>query len=240
MSQNKSTLSSNTNSNIERFLVKNRGVDVTPSREQGPSKRSTKWSDVVARKTKVPDTQETSPNLSDPPVIPCAREKETMILNEEGLLKNIQEKERKQETESEDESEDELVASFPHHDDAFKSEHCMSHRFILNMEIDVTNDPKTFLKKTVVCINKTLSSMQKYLHFHGVPGKIALIPWDYTQVFTNRVIYRLKSSVGHEALLLQIRTLLWNYGGPFGKKSETTAVKKYCRINVAIVHEDLL
>ena len=108
------------------------------------------------------NAQETYPDLSDPPVNPHTIRKEKMILNDEAPQGELSRRKKKHEIKSEDKSEEEKqVASFPkHHDDAFKLENCMSHCFILNMEIDVTNDPKTFLKTTSSCINKTLSSMQ--------------------------------------------------------------------------------
>jgi len=46
--------------------------------------------------------------------------------------------------------------------------------------------------------------------------------------------------VKHELLLSQVQLLLWNYGGPFGKCSETTSIKKYCRFQVAILNDGSL
>ena len=81
-------------------------------------------------------------------------------------------------------------------------------------------------------------AMQNHIHFHGISGKVAMIPWEDDHVYCNRLTHRIKSSAKHELLLEQVRTLLWNYGGPLGKKSDATSIKKFYRIHMAIINED--
>lgn len=78
------------------------------------------------------------------------------------------------------------------------------------------------------------------MQFHGIPGKAALVPWSDEYIYSNRVLPRLLLKANHETLLSQIKAILWNYGGPYGKKTETITIRKYCRIQVTILHEDPL
>jgi hypothetical protein len=242
-------------SNIERFLTKTRNIDITPSREQGPAKRPTqKWSDIVASKESTSEA-----TIADPQ--PTVIGKDTVVVADPPAIKNTANPSKTKESskspnttksppiqvhssdeEDEDDEEEEVTFSsiFPPPQDAIKDLTAFSHRFVFNMNIEFSDDPKTILKQTAKMVNKGLSLMKSYMHFHGIPGKLNIIPWEDEYVYNNRILPRLKIKDNHETLLSTVKMILWNYGGPYGRKAETIQIKKYTRIQVAILHDDPL
>ena len=232
-------MSNTNNSSIKRFLTKNKVLDVTPSREQGPPKRVHKWSEVVLSQGKTSD--ELEPPIIDPPHTITA-EPPTVVQTSNPSSKKNTSKEAVSEDEDDDEDEEETIplSLFPPPQDSYKNLQAFSGRFIVNMDLTFSTDPKMILIETARWINKGLVYMKQFLQFRGVPGKLVLLPWADDYVYQNRAVHRLRLKESHETLLAQIQALLWNYGGPFGKKNDTGTIKKYTRIHVAILNEEPL
>jgi hypothetical protein len=170
---------------IERFLVKGRGIDTTPSREQGPAKRAPTWANMVTGgKTKDDHPSETTTKVTE--IIPPPMINNLEAANHE---KNKQKETKKQEPskikvstdtfssdeEDDDDEDDGFITVLSQGQEQHKDKQAHSRRFVLNMELEHSNDPKNTLKQSAKLFNKMLKTMQSYLHFRGVPGKVTLI-----------------------------------------------------------------
>ena len=175
MSSNSKQTNSKQLASIDRFLVKTRGIDTTPSRDQGPTKRSAKWSEIVANKQHEKD----SPAIDEPnppaitKTLPLDPETQPNKEKEKKTLPTTTESLSSDDEDGDDDFEIVTNSGFPIRQESYQNPKAFSHRFIVNMEINNTGDPKSIMKNTVKFLNQIMVKMQNHLQFHG-PGKMIL------------------------------------------------------------------
>ena len=133
---------------------------------------------------------------TEPPIIDAPEIIQGNKLKGHTLQANHEEKKRgtihinsSSDEDDEDEDDTELnLFNFPPQQESFKDLTAFSRCFVLNLELDFSTDPKAILKQTAKCLNKALLLMKKYMQFHAIPGKAALVPWSDDYIYTYWIV----------------------------------------------------
>lgn len=155
MSSNSNQPSRDKPISIERFLVKGRGIDTTSSREQGPPKRKP----TAVGKTGIEHTKETPPDVSTPVDTEINPPPKLRDVKTASIRNDTKEGNKKEE------ASQEKVAIEVNDKQAY------SRRFVLNIDLEASEDPKGILKQTARLVNRMLKVMQSYLQFRGFLAK---------------------------------------------------------------------
>lgn len=226
---------------MERFLQQppkvTRPPTNTPSREQGKSKRTRKVVEPpVPLVPVVMEPPTPTAEISSVVASKATQEWTTVSPKQPHTMATT-----KNSNLSDSDSDDDLQAEdlLPDATEEFVSDFMVRNRFTATLEFDWTDDPKQFLKQTVIRLNKIVRAVMSKMHSLDIAGKAYIIPWEDTKVFLNRSFLRVSRSIPHTRLLSLVKTLLFQYGSPQGKKQETMTIRKYCRLQLVWILDEL-
>lgn len=218
----------------------------SPHALQQNKQKKTKTQQVLAGSSISITDMETDNHTTTPPTVDTqAKEwQATVSKNSRNLNKKITAaKQQKQnllsdsETES-DEDDKNTTVMIPDKQSMFIADNSLLQRYTLTLDIDATLDPEQFLIKSVEKMNKAVRRLTTDGQLSGYSGKAVILPWEDTELYSNRAWTRLKRSTEHTQLLPFVRYLLFGYGAPKGRKQDTKVAKKYCRINIGWLSPD--
>lgn len=67
----------------------------------------------------------------------------------------------------------------------------------------------------------------------GYSGRAIVLPWEDTDVYSNRALRKISKSIEHTHLLALLCQFLYGYGIPKGRKQDKNISRKYCWMNLA-------
>jgi hypothetical protein len=137
-------------------------------------------------------------------------------------------------SDSEDEERDQAFA-IPEQNSVYilSPDYAVPSRFSVTFEIDTSLEPDKFLESTILKVNTVLKQLTTEGQLAGYSGRAIIIPWEDTEVYSNRAFRKIPKSIEHTQLLALLRQFLYGYGAPKGRKQDKNVSRKYCRINLA-------
>lgn len=226
----------------------------SPARTQGNKKRTktTGTSSLVPNATDTPaeatatttalppDTPSTIPNNRDSSWI-TVKSKATLSSEEKQKKVKLSTKCLLDSDSDSDEEERDLVVTVPEINHIFLlTQYSVSSRFSITFDIDATLEPDKFLLTTVSKMNTILKNLTIDGQLAGYSGRAVMIPWEDTEVYSNRAVKKIKKHLEHTKLLVFLHHYLYGYGAPKGRKQDKTVSCKYCRMNIAWVSRNMI
>lgn len=101
-------------------------------------------------------------------------------------------------SDSEDEDRDQAFA-IPEQNSVYilSPDYSVSSHFSVTFEIDTTLEPDKFLESTILKVNTVLKQLTTEGQLAGYSGRAIIIPWEDTDVYSNRAFRKIPKSIEH-------------------------------------------